>query len=142
MIMMNMAAKFLEELRQACGERGGQKALVAATGVSQPTLSRILNGGSEPALKTVSLLADALGLELVRKNNRSTPSGEGDMRLEEANRHIASLEREIEGLRREMQGMDRALSLLSGNGSAVGKYQTIEKNSGEYEPRLPERDVG
>jgi transcriptional regulator with XRE-family HTH domain len=43
------------------GDRGSQKRLASKAGVSEPTLSRFLDGKSEPSLDEAVRIADALG---------------------------------------------------------------------------------
>jgi transcriptional regulator with XRE-family HTH domain len=53
----------LREIIEGCGQT--RYAIAKATGVSQATLSRFMNGGRGLPMKTLDTLAEYLGLELV-----------------------------------------------------------------------------
>lgn len=65
---MSKPKPFSEQLRAALKECGQTRYAVSkATGISQPTLSRFVNGERGLPLKTIDRLCEHLGLELVAR---------------------------------------------------------------------------
>lgn len=132
---MRLAEQFLGILREHCKARGAQNELVKASGVSQPTLSRILAGGSDPTLKAVSALADAMGLYLCDKNAPEDALDNGRLNRGYQER-IIQLERELAEARAELRGMERMGQIFAG----AGRKET--EPACEKKPELPEWSGG
>lgn len=66
-----MSKPFSEQLRAALKECGQTRYQVSKqTGISQPTLSRFVNGERGLPLKTIDQLVEYLGLEVARRQSK------------------------------------------------------------------------
>lgn len=136
---MTVAEQFSAYVREFCNERkGGQTELEQSSGVSQPTISRIVSGNTaNTRLQAVSAISEVLGLKLVKSDPHSR--SDNDDRLKAALERIALLEKELyqaQGEIRSLQGVcDKAMALLAerppGQNAAQGKSYALPESNTE-----------